>query len=216
MINKKKNKNNNKFKNILKISIFFRIIEIITKLNNTNIIYWKILYIFFIINKLIEYPYIIITHIILIYIYKKIYNISNIKNIVFMSCSILLLSLITKEIIKKNIYISRPYKSINIKKQINKKNIPKWIMDQWKYKNSSSFPSGHTIFTSYWIMLFWKKKKKNSIIILLLTVLTSTRIFLLLHRSQEIIFSFIINNISKYIINKTLFIYKYIKTRFQI
>ncbi len=210
MINIKKNKNNNEFKKLLKISIIFRIIEIITKINNINIIYWKILYIFFLINKIIEYPYIIITYIILIYIYKKIHNISNIIYIILISSSILLLSLITKEIIKKIIYIPRPYKTISKKIKINQKNIPKWIINQWKIKKSSSLPSGHTIFTSYWIILFWKKKKKiNYLIILILIILTSSRIFLLLHRSQEIILSFIINYISIYIINKIISFNKY-------
>ncbi len=202
MINIKKKHHYLKIKVILKILLIFKIIEFFTKIINKNKLYWNIIYIFFLINKLIEFPWIIITYIILIYIYKKIYKVKNIIYLIIISISILSISLIIKEIIKKNIYIPRPY--INIQK-INNKNIPKWIINQWKQKNNSSLPSGHTIFTSYWINIFWKNKKKiNYLIILILIIITLSRIFLWLHRSNELIFSFIINNISIYIINKII------------
>ncbi len=203
MINIKKIKNNFEWRKFLRISIIFKIIELLIIFNNKNIIYWKILYVFFLINKLIEFPLIIITYIMLIYIYKKINNIKNIKSVILLSTSILLISLIIKEIIKKIIFIPRPY--IYILNQTNRYNIPQWIINQWEKKNNSSFPSGHTIFTSYWIILFWKNKNKiHYIIILLLMILTLSRICLWLHRSNELIFSFIINNISIYIINKII------------
>ncbi len=196
-------KNNFKFKDLFNIFFIFQINEILwTFFFNKNIFIWKILYISFLINKIIELPIIIITHIILIYIYIKIYNI---KNIIILSCIILSISLITKKIIKKNLFILRPY-NIYIEKNNNKKYIPKWIINQWKKKNNSSFPSGHTLFTSYWIITFWKKKKKkiNKIIILILILLTLNRIILFLHRSYEIIFSFIINIFLIYIIKKII------------
>ncbi len=212
MINIKKIKNNFEWRKFLKISIIFKIIELLIILGNKNIIYWKILYIFFLINKLIEFPLIIVTYIILIYIYKKINNIDDIKSIILLSTSILLISLVIKEIIKKAIFIPRPY--IYIQKHINQNNIPQWIIHQWEKKNNSSFPSGHTIFTSYWIILFWKNKKKiHYIVIFILMILTLSRICLWLHRSNELIFSFIINNISIYIINKIItYINKLIKS----
>ncbi len=194
-------KNNFKFKDLIKILFIFKITEIILKWNNINI--WNILYIFYLINKIIEFPWIIITYIILICIYKKIYNKKKIIYIIIISCNILIISLISKKIIKKSIFISRPYFNY-IKKNYNQKIIPKWIINQWKKKKNSSFPSGHTLFTSYWIITFWKKEKKkiNKIIIIILIIITLSRLFLILHRSYELIFSFIINKIIIYNIKK--------------
>ncbi len=193
-------KNNFKFKNLIKILFILKITEIIFTANNINIL--KNLNILVFLNKIIEFPWIIITYLTLIYIYKKIYNVKNILYIICISCSILFISLLTKEIIKKYIFISRPY--VNIKKKYDIKNIPKWIIYQWKKKTNSSFPSGHTLFTSYWIITFWKKKMKkiNIIIIIILLILTLNRLIFLLHRSYELIFSFIINKIIIYNIQK--------------
>ncbi len=208
------------FKNLLILTLIFYINEYsLPIIYNTNIFFFKILYIFFYINKLIEFPLIFITYIIIICIYIRSYNIKNIIYIIFISASILLISLTIKKIIKNNIFIKRPYNFFFIKKKIYKNNInkkkiyiPKWLIKQWKEKKNSSFPSGHTLFTSYWIIKLWKKKRKtiNNIIIFFLIILTLNRIWLLLHRSNELIFSFILNIILINIINK---IFKYIKKK---
>ncbi len=169
--------------------------------------YWNIIYILYIINKLIEFPLVLITHIIFIYIYINNIKIKNKFKIILLLILIPLLSLLIKKIIKKIIFIERPYLNIlnNIKKNKIKKKyykIPIWLKKNWKNKKDSSFPSGHTIFSNFWIILFKKKKKIYiNIINNILKIIIISRILLYLHRLEDIIFSLIINYIIKNIIS---------------
>ncbi len=167
-----------------------------------NKIYLKIIYILYIINKIIEFPLVIITHIIFIYIYIK-----NKKNKIKKIISLIiipLISLLIKKIIKKIIFIKRPY--INILNKIKKKKIkiPLWLKNNWKNKKDSSFPSGHTIFCNFWIILFKNKKKWYlNIINNILKIIIISRLLLYLHKLQDIIFSLILN----FFINKIFLLY---------
>ncbi len=171
-----------------------------------NVNYWNILYILLIINKLIEFPLILLIHCIFIYIYLKINKKKNILKIILILTILPLLSLTIKKIIKNNLFIYRPYNNILKKKKINKY-IPLWIKKYWKKKKDSSFPSGHTIYANFWIIIY--KKKKNiwfiKYIIIILKLIIISRILLYLHRITDIIFSILINVIIKNIT------FKYIK-----
>ncbi len=175
--------------------------KILIFLNKT---YFNIIYILYIINKIIEFPLVIITHIIFIYIYIK--NKKNkIKKKKILSLIIIpLISLLIKNIIKKTIFIKRPY--INILNKIKKKKIkiPFWLRNNWKNRKDSSFPSGHTIFCSFWIILFKNKKKWYlNIINNILKIIIISRLLLYLHKLQDIIFSLILN----FFINKIFLLY---------
>lgn len=165
--------------------------------------YWNVIYILYLTNKIIEFPIIIITHIILLYIYIKNIKSNNKFKIILLFNLILLISLIIKEIIKKIIFIKRPYiyiihkiKNNKIKKKYYK--IPLWLKKNWKNKKNSSFPSGHTIFSIFWIKLY---KKKNIwyiyIIKNIFKIIIVSRILLYLHTIEDIIFSIILNIIIK-------------------
>ncbi len=168
--------------------------------------YWNIIYILYIINKLIEFPLIITTYIIFIYIYIKNKKIKNKFKKILLLIIISLLSLIIKKIIKKIIFIKRPYFNIlnNIKKNKIKKKyykIPIWLKNNWKNKKDSSFPSGHTVFSIFWITSFKKKKIKYiNFINNILKIIILSRLLLYLHRLEDIIFSLVINYIIKNII----------------
>ncbi len=174
-----------------------------------NKYYWNIIYIIYLINKFVEFPLILITYNILLFIYIKIIKKKNITKNILLLTIILIISLLIKKIIKKIIFINRPYINIlnNIKKYKNIKkyyNIPIWLIKHWKKKKDSSFPSGHTIFCNFWIIIFKKKKKWYIYIIKkIFIIIIISRLLLYLHRIEDIIFSIIIN----IIINKIFFIY---------
>ncbi len=158
--------------------------------------YWNILYYIYIINKLIEFPIIFITHIILLLIYINNKKKNKIKYLIILT-TIPIILLIIKKIIKNIIFIKRPYNLLIKKKNIN---IPNWLINYWKNKNDSSFPSGHTIYSIFWILNFYKKKTiYKYIIIFIFTLIIISRILLYLHNIQDIIFSIIINILFKYI-----------------
>ncbi len=164
---------------------------------NLNYYQWYIIYILFIINKIIEFPIILITHnlytIIYIYITKK----KKIRNIILLNI-IPLIGLLIKKIIKNYFFIERPYNNIiNNNNIINK--IPLWLIKYWNEKKDSSFPSGHSIYSSFWILLFWKYKKKIyiKINIIILIIIMISRIILYVHRIQDILFSILITFIVK-------------------
>ncbi len=163
-------------------------------------IYWKNMYLIYLINNLIKYPYIIILHFFFIYIYiKQKKKIKYYKIINFILIPLLLI--IFKKIIKNIFYINRPYKYIIIKKNMLIK-YPKWLINFWKKKNDSSFPSGHTMFSFFWIMIFFKKKKilYIKIIIILLILIIISRILLYFHNIEDILFSILINLLFKKIL----------------
>ncbi len=165
--------------------------------------YWNIMYILYLINKIIEFPIIIITYIILFYIYIKNIKKSNKFKIILLINLTLLISLIIKEIIKKIIFIKRPYIYLiyKIKKDKTVKKyykIPLWLKKNWISKKNSSFPSGHTIFSIFWIKLYKKKKIWYiNIIKNIFKLIIISRILLYLHTIEDIIFSIILNTIIK-------------------
>ncbi len=208
-------KKNIYIKKILNILIFLILIKIYKYIffNNINIIYyWKILFYIHLINKFIEFPLIFITYILLnIYIFFNTKKKKNINTLILLTI-IQILSLITKYYIKKIFFIKRPYKIIkNIMIKKNNITIPYWLINNWKKKNDSSFPSGHTIFSSFWIIFFLKQNKyiHNKIIIYILKIIIISRILFYLHRIEDIIISILINilfiNITKYLKKKIKF-----------
>ncbi len=214
----------NKYINIKKIIIFyfiFKCIEYYIFYTSIKKTIWNLLKIIFLTNKIIEIPYIIFTHIILliIYINKK----KNNKNIFLTIIKIhitILVSIITTLLIKKYMKILRPYNGllyiIHKKNNFFKKKIylskiikiiPIWLLKNWIKKKNYSFPSGHTIFSSYWIILLSKKNIKYNLILkyikYLLILNIFSRIIFFLHRTEDIIFSILINIITIYIVNYT-------------
>ncbi len=164
-------------------------------------LYWITMYLIYLINKFIEYPYIFITHLILIYLYIKIYNKKKKKIIKLITIPLILI--IFKKIIKNILFINRPYKKIlNYEKILIY--IPIWLIKYWNNKIDSSFPSGHTIYSFFWILNFKNKIYKwyiKLILILLLIIITS-RMLLFLHNIEDIIFSILVNIIFKKIYTK--------------
>ncbi len=160
---------------------------------NLNQYQLYIIYILIIINKIIEFPIILITHNIytIIYIYNKKKN--KFKNILLLNI-VILICLLIKKIIKNYFFIERPYNEIIKNNNIINK-IPYWLIKYWNKKKDSSFPSGHSIYSSFWILYFLKYKKKwyIKINIIILIIITISRIILYVHRIQDIMFSILIS-----------------------
>ncbi len=216
--------------NLTKNFIFILLCKIIEckyiLLNTKNSAIWHILHNLFMINQLIEYPLIIITHIVFIlYIIDKKKN--KIKNLLFLiSVPLILLSI--KHIIKKNIFILRPYNFLysnqkniiffNTNKTLthysfNNLHVPIWLKKCWKEKNDSSFPSGHAILMFFWLTIIIKQKNTNYIFyitsICLCMLIIINRIIFYLHQSRDILTSYLINKIIIYIIKKYFKISKF-------
>ncbi len=164
---------------------------------NENNYKWKILYFLYKLNFITDFPVIFITHLLLTFFYiKKLKKKLN-KKIFLIFLILPIIFFLIKYFLKNIFSIPRPYHQYLLQNHYKIINLPHWIINYWKKNDNYSFPSGHTIFISYWFFLLKKKliktKLLNIIFNFLFFLIIISRILLYLHKSEDIIFSILIN-----------------------